>query len=654
MAEVEQKLSTRRTTQYALFGALFGLGFPVGATILGIVTRDFPFAISSIVHLQTTEPLIWIIDVAPLVLGAIAALAGRQQDIIIAHTHSIRDAAKFPEENPNPVFRITDQGQLLFANNAAGVLVRAGIDSSEEWTRAVAEASETGRSREVEIEWSDRTLALVFAPVSGTGYINIYGADITEKKQAREEMQQAKEAAEAANRAKTTFLANMSHEMRTPMNAILGYAQILEAGSELSKQERDWITTMKTSGNHLLSLINDVLDISRLEEGEDEINYSNFDLVVLVEGLDAMFSIRCEQRELDWTLESQLEEATVVHGDEEKLRQTLVNLLGNAAKFTDSGKIGLSVEKREEDHFHFEVIDTGPGIPLNRQSAIFEPFYQGPQGTHQGGTGLGLAIARRNVELMGGRIDLISAPGTGSRFRFTVKLSSEPAQLGPSRERDWSRVECLALGESVCALVVDDVATNRNILREMLSRIGVQVETASNGYRALERVRDRQPDIVFLDIRMPGMDGAETRSKLVDEHGDAEMKIVAVSASVVDPDRRNYASQGFDDFIDKPFSTERIYACLANQLGVDFQFGTSDSEEDESEQDWSGVVLPAELHSDLELAVKRHSITELNRHLESLSDLGKPGRVLAAHVRELSRQFDMESIRSLLDEVETV
>ena len=194
-----------------------------------------------------------------------------------------------------------------------------------------------------------------------------------------------------------------------------------------------------------------------------------------------------------------------------------------------------------------------------------------------------------------------------------------------------------------------------NILKQMLVRIGVDVETASNGYRALERARERPPDIVFLDMRMPGMDGADTRVKLVEEHGEGAMKIVAVSASVVDPERRNYTNQGFDDFIDKPFSTERIYACMSKQIGVEYQFDLTGIEaDDESMLDWSGIVLPAELHSDLESAVKRHSITELNRHLKSLNDLGESEQELAAHVRYLSRRFDMDSIQSVLDEVESV
>ena len=239
------------------------------------------------------------------------------------------------------------------------------------------------------------------------GYIHLLERRRTETalREAEATARSAAEEAQQANLAKSSFLANISHEIRTPMNAIIGYAQLLQEDEDLTPKQRKAIATVEQSGDHLLALINDVLDISKIEAGREELHGQEFDLMGLVRGLGAMFEVRCMQKGIAWRLEEDLS-SPVVHGDDSKVRQVLINLLGNAVKFCTLGEVTLRVKQDGEGHCYFEVTDTGPGIGSDKQALIFEPFQQDREGVKQGGTGLGLAIARRHVELMGGRLQL--------------------------------------------------------------------------------------------------------------------------------------------------------------------------------------------------------------------------------------------------------
>jgi CheY-like chemotaxis protein/anti-sigma regulatory factor (Ser/Thr protein kinase) len=422
-----------------------------------------------------------------------------------------------------------------------------------------------------------------------------------------------------------------------------------------SNDQLEMLQAIEHAGNHLLDVINDVLDLSKIEAGAMTLEVCDFNLSELIDDLAVMFRMRCEQKGLGWVLENTTSVNSNVQGDQVKLRQILINLLGNAVKFTDLGVISLRVIREDDSRYTFEVKDTGPGIELEDQSEIYNAFHQTKTAIHTTGTGLGLAITKRQVELMGGALSLESALLKGSCFSFTLNFNVSSGSVDTKNKSD-KKIKCLKSGTRLSALVVDDVPDNRLILCSLLDDIGVDVVDATNGQEALERLAQNWVDVVFMDIRMPIMNGDEAVKKIREDFGGKNIICIAISAYSMAHEVEYYLEGGFDYFIPKPFKFSEIYQVLARLCSVEFEYEKiSLSECDQQASlpalDYSNIVLEKAFYIELLNAAQQNQATKIRHLLDDLETYPNGGAGLSTKFNELLSKYDTAGIVSMLQDL---
>ncbi len=532
----------------------------------------------------------------------------------------------------------------------------------------------TRDGRMIQCEWHNTPLVTLDGKLIGIASLV---EDITEQVQARKDLLQYQDhleelvkertaklaeseaAAESANQAKSLFLANMSHEIRTPMNAILGFSQLMLHDPALTPPQKQHLETINRSGEHLLGLINDILEMSRIEANRITLSLATLDLHDLIHGLDTMFQERAFAKSLELVVEIQNDLPRYVVADEVKLRQIFINLLSNAVKFTDHGRVTwrISGAKKQPGRFQLvsEVEDTGPGIAPDELGLLFKPFGQTSSGAKAiGGTGLGLAISWKMAKLMGGEISVASQVGQGSTFRLEIEFEEGKSE-GLETKPPARRVTGLKPGQPAYRiLVVDDHYENRLLAAEVLKRVGFFTLEAANGEAAVQSFARWKPDLILMDMRMPVMDGYAATRAIKGAPEGRRVVVIAVSANAFADEQTKALSAGADAYLLKPFTEQALFDTIASFLGVQFLYEEDLRKESAPLPDGPSEMvrlalagLPVELISQVRQAILT---ANLDRLLQLIDEVAALAPQFANQLREWANDFQYNLLLEILPE----